>query len=605
ISDSASPATSTTSAVEVLSLWTACRKVSWPSISKKPRSRVARIASALPPSLPNTNGPISPAASSETTIAPAPSPNSGAVRRSSKSTKRVRISAPITSTWRARPASTQEVACARPAIEPLQAAPTSIAGPGPTPSSCATIGAVLGVISSAATVATSTMSISLASRPASSSAMRPALTARSLTRSPGAAWRRSLMPVRRSIHSAVTPTRAPTSPLETRCSGSAVPRPAMPAVRVSRTNRRPAVCAVWSVGSSGDTARLPRTRGGRHFQVEDLGVWQVTPNEARENPARTEVDERVRAETGEREHRLAPAHRAHDRRGQLGAHIGERPAGRAGDHRHRRWAKLDAVEGLAKWLDRGGHRGRVKRSRDIQQDRAHALIAGRFRCIAQQADRPRQHQLTGCVVVGHDHIVLPQQRCELLLRGAEDGEHAFGLAGLPAGHQLAAPHRQLEAGERIDGPGRDQCAQLAERVTGERQQAHAPLQLHPAGDAGAEDRRLSEPGALAHPREGILPDELHALRCEPRGDPLGALAQITRLASLAREQARYHVCRHHIHSSPSLLPFPPRVPPAPPFGGCARADRRLTHAGRGAARAARRPRGCGPPACDRARSCAP
>src|SRR5271156_5965194 len=131
------------------------------------------------------------------------------------------------------------------------------------------------------------------------------------------------MPVRRSIHSAVTPTRAPTSPLETRCSGRAVPSPAMPAVRVARTNRRPAVCAVWSVGSSGDTARLPRTRRGRHLQVEDLGVWQVTPNEARENTARTEVDECIRAEAGEREHRLAPTHRAHDRGRELGTHVGE------------------------------------------------------------------------------------------------------------------------------------------------------------------------------------------------------------------------------------------------------------------------------------------
>ena len=59
----------------------------------------------------------------------------------------------------------------------MHAAPTSIAPANSAPSSRATIGAAFGLISSAAIVATSTMSISLGCAPACSSAAWPACVA--------------------------------------------------------------------------------------------------------------------------------------------------------------------------------------------------------------------------------------------------------------------------------------------------------------------------------------------------------------------------------------------------------------------------------------------
>ena len=66
----------------------------------RPEARRTWIRSAAEPSAPSTTGPMRPGPSvGPTTTAPAPSPNSAAVRRSSGSTKRDIRSAPITSTW--------------------------------------------------------------------------------------------------------------------------------------------------------------------------------------------------------------------------------------------------------------------------------------------------------------------------------------------------------------------------------------------------------------------------------------------------------------------------------------------------------------------------
>jgi hypothetical protein len=112
------------------------------------------------PSAASVMGPISPSPSGPSTTAPAPSPNSAAVLRSSKSVRRVRISAPISSTRSARPDSIWPAASCRPESQPVHAAPTSIAPARSAPRACATSGAVFGVSSSWLIVATRTRSTS-------------------------------------------------------------------------------------------------------------------------------------------------------------------------------------------------------------------------------------------------------------------------------------------------------------------------------------------------------------------------------------------------------------------------------------------------------------
>jgi hypothetical protein len=133
------------------------------------------------------------------------------------------MSAPTSSTVRARPASISEVPSARPDRKPVQAAPTSIAPARTAPSASATSGAALGSSSSAVVVATRTRSTSSGDRPASSSAAPPAAAARSARRSPGAAMCRARMPVRFTIHSSLTPIRSAMGAFVTTFAGTLVP----------------------------------------------------------------------------------------------------------------------------------------------------------------------------------------------------------------------------------------------------------------------------------------------------------------------------------------------------------------------------------------------
>ena len=106
-------------------------------------------------------------------------------------------------------------------------------------------------------------------------------------------------------------------------------------------------------------------------------------------------------------------------------------------------------------------------------------------------------------------------------------------------HQLTATNGQAQARSRLERPRGDQRAQLPERVPRERDRTHERLAPFPAGDARAEDRRLGEPGALAHPRKRVLADERDALRQQLRDDARDLVAEGAGLASLAREEARY------------------------------------------------------------------
>ncbi len=138
---------------------TACLNVWWPSMRTRRSSRRTTIDSAPEVSQPSTIGPIAPGRSpARTTAAPAPSPNSAAVQRSSGSASRVMISAPITTAVVARPDSIIPAATHSAETQPVQAAPTSIAAASCAPRRPATSGAVLGTWSSALDVATSTRS---------------------------------------------------------------------------------------------------------------------------------------------------------------------------------------------------------------------------------------------------------------------------------------------------------------------------------------------------------------------------------------------------------------------------------------------------------------
>src|SRR5206468_2341903 len=78
-------------------------------------------------------------------------------------------------------------------------------------------------------VATTTRSSSTGVTPATSNARRPARTANVEVVSPGAAMRRSRIPVRRVIHSSSRPWDAASSALVTTCSGAASPQPVIAA----------------------------------------------------------------------------------------------------------------------------------------------------------------------------------------------------------------------------------------------------------------------------------------------------------------------------------------------------------------------------------------
>ena len=105
-------------------------------------------------------------------------------------------------------------------------------------------------------------------------------------------------------------------------------------------------------------------------------------------------------------------------------------------------------------------------------------------------------------------------------------------------HQLAAADRQQQALVGAQRLGRDERAQLAERMAGERDRRDVRTRLHPAGDARAEDRRLGEARALADARERILADQLAAALQQVGNDARDLLAKIGRLAPLTGEQAR-------------------------------------------------------------------
>ena len=129
MSSSSRSACSTASSVDWESRCTAALKVSWPCMWMTCSVCVAQIAGAPRPSACSAMWPIRPPSplAAVTRPAPAPSANRAAVPRSLMSMKRLSTSAPITSTFSARPPSTCAAASESADRKPVQAAPTSIA----------------------------------------------------------------------------------------------------------------------------------------------------------------------------------------------------------------------------------------------------------------------------------------------------------------------------------------------------------------------------------------------------------------------------------------------------------------------------------------------
>src|SRR4051794_17367080 len=346
-------------------------------------SRPMVIASPSVASEPKTKGPTAPSPSAPSTTAPAASPNSAAVRLSSKSVKRESTSTPTTRTVSARPLSIIPAPAPRPLTQPVQAAPTSNAFAPPAPSAVATIGAALGSRSSAEVVATSTASRPAGATPASSTAARAAAMARSLRPSEGMAWRRERMPVRLTIQPSSRPRRSAIGRLETAVSGRTWARPSTVALRVAA-----AVPVTASASGALRMGGLPRDALGQlREHVAGAGLHEVLG---------------ARVEHGDE--RLAPAHGPRERRGQLGAHVGEGRGRRAGVDGEARRAELHLVERGAERRDGRLHRGRVEGAGDVERHRAHAVLARGLLGLGEARALARENDLAGGVVVRHGHL---------------------------------------------------------------------------------------------------------------------------------------------------------------------------------------------------------
>src|SRR5829696_8814361 len=258
------------------------------------------------------------------------------------------------------------------------------------PSALATTGAVFGVSSSGVIVASRTRSTSVALRPASSSARRAALTARSAVRSSGAAKRRSRMPVRRVIQSESTPIRSAIGPFGTTWSGSLWPRAITRAVRGGATRPLSGLTDSWVKGSGmKGVGVLGGGRGGsgcRRGVVLRRGLHLRSRDdplgEPRQHLAGANLDEALGARVVQRREGLAPADRADQRARELVADVLERLGRRAREHGEARLRQLDLVERRAERRDGRSHRRRVERAGDREPDRALAELAGdRLRAV--------------------------------------------------------------------------------------------------------------------------------------------------------------------------------------------------------------------------------
>src|SRR5690349_15570993 len=152
----------------------------------------------------------------------------------------------------------------------------SNAAAGATPTRQATSGAVAGLSRSGVVVATTTAST--ASVWADLSALRAAVVARSAVVVPGSTTRRWAMPVRRRIHSSLTPRAGASSALDTVRPGTAVPSPCSTATLLTSLLRRggpvPVTRPPASAPSRDTRTSSPHTAGGNPPFELPAGVAQ-------------------------------------------------------------------------------------------------------------------------------------------------------------------------------------------------------------------------------------------------------------------------------------------------------------------------------------------
>src|SRR4051812_6483471 len=569
-SATSTPAAPSTSRQQRSIAATARWKTTWPSMRTRRSSWSTTSAPSTSPSARRTEWPRRSGPPGERTAAPAPSPNSAAVLRSSWSVTRDSASAAMTSTCSARPLSMSAAPCSRPARKPVQARLTSQAMAEAAPRRLATRGAAAGMTMSAEAVATRSASRSAPVSPASSSAAWPAVVARSVMVAPGARRRRAAMPVRRRIHSGSTPTRAATSSVAIDVSGRAAPRPVMPAViRRARARARPAGAMRSSRTRSTDDIDLlqQRRRGGRRGSRD--AAWR----ELGQHAARSGVDVGLHALAGQRGHRVAPAHRAHERLGELVDGVLERRGGRARDDGRRRLLEGRLGEPGAEGLDGGLHLRRVERPGHIEHEGAQALgarvVAGGLEVLAGA----REDDLVGRVVVGDGDAVAGGPRGGARPGGAGRREDPCAAAGgARLGHEAAPQDDELEGLVLVDRAGGGQCGELAEGVAGHRDGVDAVGDARPGRQRGAEDGWLGEGGGLIDARERVVAHEVaHGLE-EVRARLGDVVAHARGLAALAGEEnGGGGGCGHGLHpgghhAPPPFFPPPPggADPPGPP-----------------------------------------
>src|SRR5829696_7009615 len=309
----------------------------------------------------------------------------------------------------------------------------------------------------------------------------------SLRRSLGAARRRVCTPVRLTIHASSTPSRPARAEFGTTSAGLKWPSPMMLAVRWGAKRAPLRVASRAIVRRSGGSVAL--CIGGLQRRGLDLrAVGEDALAEAGEHLPGADLDEAGDARLVQREHRLAPADRARQRGGELGADVGEGPGARARDDGEAGLAELDRVERLAEGLYGGLHQRRVERAGDVELERAAAVVAGVLLRGREIVAGAREDDLAGRVVVGDRDAGVGGDLARLLVRGADEGEHRARVVGL--GHQAPAEDDELERVVAVDDAGGRERGQLAEAVAG------GDAGLQPEGvvgrDAGAEDRGLRE-----------------------------------------------------------------------------------------------------------------
>src|SRR5215218_1748520 len=435
-----------------------------------------------------------------TTAAPAPSASSPAVERSSGSVMRLRRSAPTTRTFSARRDSICAVARLSADRKPVQAAPTSIAPALLAPSSVATSGAAFGVSSSADIVATRTKSSSEASTPALSSAMSPASVAKALSRSSGQAIRRSWPPVRFAIQFASIPSRSVIWALATTRSGTHIATAAIPAPRTGRSCASAALSAGW-LASSGMSHLRCR-------QDARLDVGERAPDQALQDLPGANLDESLDAAIAHREQGLAPAHRAHQCRGQLRSYVFKGPRGNAGEDGNSRRLDVDLIERRLKLGQRRAHGLGVKGASDRQRHRLEPLVLRLASGLLEVLLRPREDQLAGGVVVGDREVVRDgDPPCRLLV--SQQREHsAHGLTRRDLLHHASAPGGKPQAIVDRQAAAGDERTQLAKRVARDEVGVRRSGP-NPERHARAVQRRLGKTRSVAHPVERILADRVH------------------------------------------------------------------------------------------------